>query len=137
MQPTLRNIGLTIICGVSILAQTPDPRSCERLKSLALANTTISAAEIVPAGPFTLTRRGANSAASLDLPAYCRVAATIKPTADSDIEIVLWMPVSEWNRKLLAIGNGGWAGGINTLSLAFGLREHYAHGLDGSRAQRQ
>ena len=139
MQPTLRNIGLTITCGVSILAQTPDPKSCERLKSLALANTTISAAETVPAGPFTLTRRGANSAASLDLPAYCRVAATIKPTADSDIEIVLWMPVSEWNRKLLAIGNGGWAGGINTLSLAFGLREHYAtvstdRGHNGSSA---
>ena len=82
---------------------------------------------------------GANSAASLDLPAYCRVAATIKPTADSDIEMVLWIPVSEWNRKLLAIGNGGWAGGINTLSLAFGLREHYAtvstdRGHNGSSA---
>ena len=47
------------------------------------------------------------------LPAFCRVAATLAPTPDSDIKIEVWLPASGWNGKLLAVGNGGWAGSIN------------------------
>ena len=47
------------------------------------------------------------------LPAFCRVALTSKPTADSDIKIEVWLPASGWNGKFLAVGNGGWAGTIS------------------------
>src|SRR5262249_4029865 len=48
------------------------------------------------------------------LPAFCRVAATLTPSADSDIKIEVWLPeMSGWNGKFQAVGNGGWAGTIS------------------------
>ena len=47
------------------------------------------------------------------MPAFCRVAATLKPTSDSDIKMEVWMPESGWNGKFQAVGNGGWAGAIS------------------------
>src|SRR5262249_61915681 len=32
-----------------------------------------------------------------ELPAFCRVAATLKPSPSSDIHMELWMPITEWN----------------------------------------
>jgi feruloyl esterase len=117
-------IGLTISCAMG--AQPKDPNLCERLQSLALPNTTITAAAVVPPAPFALPAIAGVTVPSLDLAAYCRVTATIKPTADSDIGIELWMPVAEWNGKLLGTGNVNWCGGVNRLGLALGFREHYA-----------
>ena len=34
-----------------------------------------------------------------DLPAFCRVTATLKPTGDSDIRIEVWLLVAGWNNK--------------------------------------
>lgn len=72
--------------------------TCESLASLSLPNATITSA-------------GAGRAS--DLPAFCRVALTIKPSADSDIQVEVWLPSSGWNQKYEAVGNGGWAGSIN------------------------
>ena len=41
------------------------------------------------------------------------MAATIKPTADSDIKIEVWMPASGWNGKFLGVVGGGFAGVIS------------------------
>ncbi len=72
------------------------------------------------------TRR-ARWGAALMLPAYCRVAATLKPSADSDIKMEVWMPVSEnWNGKIEVVGNGGWAGVISYAAMAQALKEGYA-----------
>ena len=60
------------------------------------------------------------------LPAFCRVAATIKPTPDSDIKIEVWLPASGWNGKYQAVGNGGWAGSITYGAMARALRAGYA-----------
>ena len=60
------------------------------------------------------------------LPAFCRVAATLAPTPDSDIKIEVWLPVSGWNGKLLAVGNGGWAGSINYNGMTAALENGYA-----------
>ena len=68
------------------LAQTP----CERLKSLSLPNTTITAAESVAAGPFRAP--GQAEGTSVMLPAHCRVAAVLAPSSDSHIEIEVWLP---------------------------------------------
>src|SRR6476620_11495514 len=58
--------------------------------------------------------------------AECRVAATLTPTADSDIKIEVWMPVSGWNGKYQAVGNGGWSGSINYRAMAAAVQRGYA-----------
>ena len=87
--------------------------SCESLASLSLPATTITKAETVP--------EGANS-----LPAHCRVAATLKPSSDSDIRIEVWMPAAGWNGKYQAVGNGGWSGAISTSAMEEALKSGYA-----------
>jgi len=103
--------------------------SCETLASMTLPDTTITLAEAVPAGGFTTPGarggRGANDGAS-NLPAFCRVAATIKPSADSDIKIEVWLPSSNWNGKLQAVGNGAFNGAIGYPAMMTALRAGYA-----------
>ena len=88
-------------------------RSCESLSAQSLPDTTISLAESVAAGSFVLPgAQGGRGAAAQNealktLPAFCRVAATIHPTSDSDIKIEVWMPASGWNGKLQAVGFTG------------------------------
>jgi len=60
-----------------------------------------------------------------DLPALCRVAGIIRPTADSAIGFELWLP-ERWNGRYLQTGNGGFAGVINYLGLVAGLRNGFA-----------
>ena len=68
--------------------------------------------------------KGAN--AYKELPDFCRVAATLKPSSDSDIKIEVWLPVANWNRKLQAVGNGGWAGVISYSAMAEAVKAGYA-----------
>jgi feruloyl esterase len=60
------------------------------------------------------------------LPAFCRVVAEAKPTADSDIKLEVWLPVSGWNGKLQGIGNGGFAGLIDYMQLSEAMSKGYA-----------
>ena len=60
------------------------------------------------------------------LPAHCRVAAALKPSSDSDIEMEVWLPAENWNGKFQAVGNGGWAGVISYPAMATALQEGYA-----------
>jgi hypothetical protein len=77
-------------------AQRGTPAACADLAALALPNTTINKTEMVPAGAFVppgppppqLSVRPDYST----LPAFCRVAASIKPTSDSDIRFEVWLP---------------------------------------------
>jgi feruloyl esterase len=59
-------------------------------------------------------------------PAFCRVAATLKPTTDSDIKMEVWMPSSGWNGKLQAVGNGAFNGSIAYPALTAALSRGYA-----------
>jgi feruloyl esterase len=61
-----------------------------------------------------------------NLPAFCRVAAILTPSNDSDIKIEVWMPASGWNGKFQAVGNGGLSGAINHGGLANCIRGGYA-----------
>jgi feruloyl esterase len=103
--------------------------SCESLAALALPNATITTVQAVAAGgstPLTpLGGRGAPPAAG-SLPAFCRVAATLKPSSDSDIKIEVWLPSAGWNGKFQGVGNGGWTGSINYGALSQALRNGYA-----------
>jgi feruloyl esterase len=135
-----RNISaLVFSCALSAaFAQTP----CENLKSLALPNVTFKTVESVAAGPFRpapppgrgpapaataapVGRGGRGAASPLMLPAYCRTAIVLTPSADSHIEMELWLPASDWNGKFQAVGNGGWAGSITFAAMAQALKEGY------------
>ncbi|MBZ5608525.1 MAG: tannase/feruloyl esterase family alpha/beta hydrolase [Acidobacteriia bacterium] len=101
--------------------------SCESLASLSLPDTTITKVESVGAGGFAMPggRRGQANRNS-DLPAFCRVQATLKPSSDSDIKVEVWLPASGWNGKYEAVGNGGWSGAIGYAAMAEALRRGYA-----------
>jgi feruloyl esterase len=61
------------------------------------------------------------------LPAFCRVAATLTPSSDSDIKIEVWLPdMATWNGKFQEVGNGGWAGTITYAAMATALKDGYA-----------
>jgi feruloyl esterase len=81
-----------------------------------------------------LTRPAEAPAAPVNLPAHCRVAAVIKPSPDSSIEMEVWLP-TVWNGKFQAVGNGGFAGSITyttggggavASSMATALQQGYA-----------
>jgi len=114
-----------IIVGVSAAASRPvsdAPRSCESLAQLALPNTKITIAQTVNAGEFTPPGRTAIK----DLPAFCRVAATLNPSSDSDIKVEVWFPVEGWNGKYRGQGNGGFAGSISFDAMAAAVKLGYA-----------
>ena len=104
--------------------------SCEALKSLALPNATITRAQAVDAGAFALPASeggGATpSAAARALPPFCRVAASLKPSGDSDIQIEVWMPTANWNGKFQAVGNGAFNGTIAYPAMMTALGRGYA-----------
>jgi feruloyl esterase len=81
---------------------------------------------VVPAGTFALPGTGPATAEFSQLPTFCRVAATLTPSSDSDIKIEVWLPIADWNGKFEAVGNGGWAGTISYSWLASALQEGYA-----------
>jgi feruloyl esterase len=54
------------------------------------------------------------------------VTATLTPSKDSDIKAEIWLPVSGWNGKYEAVGNGGWAGTIPYPAMAAALVSGYA-----------
>jgi feruloyl esterase len=111
------------VCG-SASAQTPT--ACDALGKLTLPNATITAAVPVDAGTFRAPGAAA-TAAPMNTPAFCRVAATLAPTPESHIRIEVWLPpAAVWNGKFLGTGNGGAGGVISYPALAAGLQKGYA-----------
>ena len=114
--------------------------SCPQLASLALPDTSVTSAAAVDAGAFNVAGGRANTAEVYKkLPSFCRVAAIIKPTSDSEIKMEVWLPAAGWNGKLQVVGNGGWSGSISYPALAKALASGYATastntGHDGDRA---
>src|SRR5262245_9917143 len=119
---------LFLLVGVSAIPAAAAP--CDQLAALALKGSAVTSARLVSAGegarpPATAcnatTRNGGKH-----VPAFCRVAATLKPSSDSDIKVEVWLPASGWNGKFQAVGNGGWAGVISYAAMADAVRAGYA-----------
>ncbi|HMD50121.1 MAG TPA: tannase/feruloyl esterase family alpha/beta hydrolase [Bryobacteraceae bacterium] len=117
-----RHVAFVSLLALSSIAIQAAPASCDSLAKLSLPNLTVKTAEAVPAGSFTPP----GSPAINGLPAFCRVAGTIKPSPDSDIEIEVWMPSTGWNGKFEGIGNGGYAGAISYGPMAAAVQHGYA-----------
>jgi feruloyl esterase len=84
--------------------------SCEGLTSLKLPSATITSAKLD----------------SVSVPGSCRVAATLRPSSDSEIKMEIWMPATNWNGRYQAVGNGAFNGNINANAMTQALARHYA-----------
>ncbi len=124
-------------CVVLVLSMSAAGRaavSCEDLVKLSLPETTITSATAVPAGGYAVPASSPPAAANLvkSLPAFCLITAALKPSADSDIEIEVWLPASRWNGRFLATSAGGanaaLQGEINQAAMAQALKQGYATG---------
>lgn len=107
--------------------------TCESLQALTLANTTITLTQSVAAGVFSSPAPGRGGVQLDDvfkqLPAFCRVAATLRPSNNSDIKMEVWMPLANWNGKFQGVGNGGLAGFITFTAGSGGLERGMAEAL--------
>ena len=120
--------------GMVTLVRPAAAVSCENVASTLLQDGKITSATLVAAGAFTpppesmgLPMGGPGVLeAYKNMPAFCRVTATLTPTPDSDIKIEVWMPAANWNGKLVGIGNGIWAGTIGYFSMAEPVTRGYA-----------
>ena len=111
---TYRFASAVVLC-FCLVPAAAGAATCESLLTLSLPNTKVLSAAAQPAGAFTPPGAAPNAApnpALANLPAFCRVTASLHPSGDSDIRIEVWMPASNWNGKLQAVGNGAWAGAI-------------------------
>src|SRR3954454_14647473 len=104
------------------------PIACESLARMTLPNGTIISAASIPPGGFAPQPSPSPSGASVfsSLPAFCRVMARLTPTSDSDIRIEVWLPLSGWNHKIQAAGNGGLGGALPYPALAAAINAGYA-----------
>jgi feruloyl esterase len=102
--------------------------TCESLSAVAVPHGAITLEESVRPGQFAPSAPAGpgGSAVFKNLPAFCRVAATLRPVANSEIRIEVWMPASSWNGKLQSVGNGAWAGSISYPALAAAVAAGYA-----------
>ena len=120
---------MVVLCIESFLGVAPAAaQACGDLAKLTLRDAKITSSSVVPAGAFTAPggRGGGATQAYARLPEFCRVAATLTPSNDSDIKIEVWLPTIGWNGKFQAVGNGGWAGSIPYPALATALGSGYA-----------
>lgn len=125
-----------LLCAASLPAAPQQSASqqtrCEDLVHLALPNIVIKSATEIPAGPFHVPT-AAPDARPAQLPQFCRVIGYVKP----ELNFEVWLP-ARWNRKYLAIGNGGLAGRLVYNGMLDPLRRGYAtsstdtgHSADG------
>ncbi len=126
----LRSVFTIVVLAFVFSATRVDAATCESLTSLSMPNATVTVAQTVAAGAFTQPGgRGGRAGGPnpyATLPAFCRVAATLKPTSQSDIKMEVWLPSSGWNGKLQVVGNGAWAGSVSYAAMATALAAGYA-----------
>ncbi len=105
--------------------------NCSDLARLRPAGAKIDSAETIAAGQYAPPAgEQGNRGVSKDLPAFCRVTATLKPSSDSDIKIEVWLPLSNWNGNFQGVSGGGangaLEGALDTAGLAGALRSGFA-----------
>lgn len=101
--------------------------NCEDLRALKLADTGIDSAAFVPTGAFA----GPNNVKQSDLPAFCRVVASVRADADSDIRVEIWLPAAHWAGVFHGNGSGGFGGSLASgyAGMEEGLRRGYASAM--------
>jgi hypothetical protein len=105
--------------------------ACVRLMGAKVPGATIILAQMNAAGTFAGPPVPPFDSRDLtapykNVPAFCRVVAVAKPSADSEIRIEVWMPAADWNGKLQGLGSGGFAGRIDYMPLGVAVSKGYA-----------
>ena len=129
MRP-LAFLASTLLLAAPALAQSADASRCTNLQQLPLEQAHVVSAEVVTPGSFIAPPRPTGPAEQValykQLSAFCRVKIEATPTPDSKIQIEVWLPVANWNRRLQGIGNGGFAGEIGFEGMARALDSNAA-----------
>jgi len=112
---------LTTAISAPLAAQQP----CETLSTLKLPHTTIVSAGVIPSGTLTVQVPGGQPR-SLDAPTRCEIKAISRPSSDSEITFVVWLPPAGWNGKYRQEGNGGFAGNVPYRAMIDPLLRGYA-----------
>jgi hypothetical protein len=102
---------------------TPPPEArCAALSQTSLAGAKVASAVVNP-------EKTAMADAKLRpytvrvMPSFCRVKVIDKPSADSEIDTEIWLPLTDWDGRIRGIGNGGFAGEIDYESMAAGVKQ--------------
>ena len=98
---------------------------CEGLLAVKLQNVKINGAQSIASGTY---QPPGSAVAFTDLPAFCRVTATVSPVPDSSIAIEVWLPATTWNDRYQQVGNHGLGSGIYWSEMAPQLRRGFATG---------
>ncbi len=91
---------------------------CAEVSQLVNPSLDITVAEYIDKGKFK-----APDNKLYELPAFCRIRATAKPTDTSNIVFELWMPTGTWNGRYRQLGNSGYSGSIQFGPMADSLRD--------------
>jgi feruloyl esterase len=143
-----------VLSSVVAVGQTAPAVSCDSLAKLALPQATVTMAETVAAGEFKMpVEPGAPAPPAAAAPSgptpppglapaispnqganpeFCRFAATLKASSDSEVKIEVWMPLKGWNGKFLGVANTGWAGSVMYSGLLDGIQHGFAAGSTDS-----
>lgn len=108
----------------SSIMHDSDEDRCAALAGVALPDTTIESATLIPARAEETTLAGVLPG----YPAFCRVVARVRPEPDSDIGVELWLPADGWTGVFHGNGSGGFAGTfeLGYSGMAEGLRRGFA-----------
>jgi hypothetical protein len=100
--------------------------SCEALAKLPVDNAEILSVDRVRGGFHLDWISLLFRIPGFTLPPSCRVELRLRPSPQSSIHTMVWMPERDWNGRYQGIGNGGFAGSIDTLSMKIALSRGYA-----------
>ncbi len=124
-RPCLVGAAIGFFASVAISCTPAMATPCTNLQSLQLEHTTITSAADNTNGVFVVPNSNPPQTIS-GLPAFCRVTATLTPTANSSIKIEVWLPATTWNGRFLGTGGGGFQGVITYNELASGIQAGFA-----------
>ena len=97
--------------------------ACEVLAGLKLPRASVVSAQSAPAESIAAA---VGSTLPIAVPARCVVKLLARPSADSEIGVEIWLPLTGWNGKYLQVGNGGWSGAVVAPALAYAVQRGYA-----------
>jgi feruloyl esterase len=103
---------------------TPGGERCDAMVGSQLGSATIERAETIHRGAYligigrrVIARIMFGPLPDLSVQAdFCRVKAKLRPVAGSEITVEVWLP-EHWNDKLVAVGGGGFNGGLGSVPL--------------------
>lgn len=132
----MRSIGVAALAGLAVagcgtppadsrVAAASPPRSCDMASFSGLALAGASVESVMPIAANSYQPPGQNAPLA-DVPAFCLVKGSARPSSDSLVNFELWVPATGWNGKLVVTGNGGYSPALRRGDMAYALRQGYA-----------